>query len=113
MIAVLLTALISSAPVEPSLPDAVFTGVFVTTYPDGRFAKLWLERDGEYRAQGRRLDKSFGRWSVKGAKTCLRQSRPIPVPVSFCTPMAQAPGKGWTTRAVTGESVRVELVPSP
>lgn len=110
MIALALAAILGAAPGGPALPDAVFTGVFVTTYPDGRFARLWLDRDGGYRAEGRRKDASSGRWSVKGTRTCFRQSRPIPVPISVCAAMPDQLGKRWTTRAVTGETVRVQLV---
>ncbi len=110
MIGMALAASLAVTSAGQSLPDVVFGGTFVTTYPDGRFAKLWLERDGGYRAEGRRKDKSSGLWSVKGGNTCLRQSRPIPVPFAFCAALARQPGKVWTTRAVTGETVKVELV---
>ena len=88
-----------------------FHNTIVSTYPDGRQARLWLDPDGGYRAEGRRGDPSSGHWQIKGEKLCLRQSRPIPVPFTFCTAVTPgAIGSSWTAKAVTGERLRVELV---
>ncbi|MEO8925990.1 MAG: hypothetical protein ABI306_02395 [Caulobacteraceae bacterium] len=91
--------------------SAAFGNTIVSTYPDGRTGELWLRPDGAYAGQGRKHDPSSGRWSVKGDKLCLRQSRPIPVPFNYCFPL---PAGGfdtpWSGKAVTGEVTSIKLV---
>lgn len=97
---------------EPTGLDAAFGATIVSTYPDGRTARLWLHRDGSYSARGRRGDPSNGRWAQKGDKLCLKQRRPFPSPFSFCTPMVRGGmGTTWAAKAVSGEPVTVKLVP--
>lgn len=92
--------------------EPAFKGTIVSTYPDGRTAKLWLNADGTYRGVGRRRLPSSGVWSVKGEKVCLKQKKPRAAPFAYCTPMPQAgAGKSWTGRAVTGERIRISVVP--
>ena len=68
----------------PAQVEAAFANTIVSTYPDGRQAKLWLNPDGTY--------------------------RPIPIPFSWCTARVQGGvGATWTARAVTGEPIKVEL----
>ncbi len=91
--------------------EAAFGNTIVSTYPDGRTARLWLERDGGYAASGRRHDRSSGRWRLKGDAICLRQSRPIPIPFAYCAPVPRGGlGASWSGRAVTGEAIRLQLV---
>ena len=93
------------------LPDAAFTNTVVSTYPDGRTAKLWLERNGTYRGLSRRSKLSSGKWTVKGQQICLRQSRPFPAPITYCTAIKQGDvGTEWAGKAVTGEPVTFKLV---
>ena len=88
-----------------------FSNTIVSTYPDGRKAKLWLNKDGSYRAQGRRGKSSSGKWSLKGQKICLKQSRPVSGPFSYCTEVKRGGiGTSWTGKAVTGERIRIQLV---
>ena len=88
-----------------------FRNTIVSTYPEGRQARLWLDPDGGYRAEGRRRDPSSGHWQIKGEKLCLKQSHPIPVPFTFCTTVTPGGvGTSWTAKAVTGERLRVQLV---
>ncbi len=51
--AILLLAVASPAVADQRLEPA-FANTIVSTYPDGRTAKLWLERDGAYRGQSRK-----------------------------------------------------------
>ena len=75
-VAALLSASLSgSTGVEPA-----FGNTIVSTYPDGRTAKVWLQPDGAYLGQGRRGGRSSGRWTLDGDRICLRQSRPFPFP---------------------------------
>jgi hypothetical protein len=88
-----------------------FGSTIVSTYPDGRQAELWLQRDGGYRAEGRRRDPSSGRWQIKGDKLCMKQQRPIPAPFSYCTPLpASGIERPWIGKAFTGEPIRIRLV---
>jgi hypothetical protein len=105
------TCLAAYAPALAKGLDEAFNNTVVSTYPDGRTAELWLNRDGTYNAEGRRHDRSNGHWTLKGDKVCLRQSRPVAVPFQFCTPTFQGGvGSTWTAKAVTGEQVHVKLV---
>ena len=96
---------------EAPTVDQAFGNTIVSTYPDGRIAKLWLKADGSYDAQGRRGGASSGRWSVKGDKLCMKQGRPIAIPFSFCTPIVHVgAGGSWSAQAVTGEQIRVTVI---
>ena len=91
--------------------EAAFGNTIISTYPDGRVAKLWLERGGVYKGQGRKGGITSGRWTVKDDKICLRQTRPMPIPMTYCTPLVEGKvGARWSGKAVTGEPVRLELV---
>jgi hypothetical protein len=98
----------------PTQVQAAFGNTIVSTYPDGRQARLWLQPGGAYSAKGRRNDPSSGHWSIKGAKLCLKQAHPFPAPFAFCTPIPSNGLTGtWSARAVTGEAIKVKLVPGP
>ena len=91
--------------------DAAFGNTILSTYPDGRTAELWLHPDGSYTAEGRRGDPSNGHWSTRGEKLCLKQSRPMAMFMAFCSSLpAKGLRDGWTTKAVTGETIKVRLV---
>jgi hypothetical protein len=108
--AVLLAAPWSEASANAALEPA-FSNTIVSTYPDGRQAKLWLNRDGSYRAAGRRGKPSSGRWTLKGERICLKQQKPFPAPFSYCTEIRQGGvGTSWTGKAVTGEPIRISVV---
>lgn len=96
---------------EPASLAAAFDNTIVSTYGDGRTAKLWLDPDGRYRGLGRSGDDSSGRWTIKRDKVCLKQARPLPVPFSYCTPIPEGGvGAVWVARSVFGELLSVELV---
>jgi hypothetical protein len=92
-----------------------FGSTIVSTYPDGRQAELWLNRDGSYAAEGRRHDRSSGSWQVKDdrgvPKLCLKQHAPFPAPFSYCTGVPEEGlDKPWTGKAYTGEQIRIRLM---
>jgi hypothetical protein len=88
-----------------------FENTIVSTYPDGRQARLWLNADGSYQAAGRTGKPSSGRWTLKGEQICLKQHRPFRAPFSYCTGVRRGGvGTSWTGKAVTGEQVRITLV---
>lgn len=95
--------LLTAAGAPPALEKA-FTGTIISTYPDGRTASLWMNRSGTYTSMGRRHDRHSGRWTVKGDKVCFKRGL-----FGYCTAL---PTKGsFTTKAVTGETIQVRLVP--
>jgi hypothetical protein len=91
---------------------AAFGNTILSTYPDGRTGELWLAPDGSYTAEGRRHDPSSGHWMTKGAKICLKQSKPTPVlPITVCKTMPNIDiGASWPDRAVTGEKIQIKVV---
>jgi len=109
----LLTFGLAAAPMaalasEPSPLASAFGNTVVSTYPDGRTALVWLKKDGTYTGKGRRRTPSSGTWSLRGGKVCLKQSRPVPAPFSYCTELPAS--ESWKARAVTGEHVTMKVV---
>ena len=93
----------AQAPAAASDLQAAFRNTLVSTYPDGRTARLWLAEDGQYEGQDRRGGRNAGVWRVRDP--------PLPMPGQFCTPIVRvAVGGSWSTRAMTGETIRVTLV---
>ena len=89
--------------------EPAFRHTLQITGSDGRISRMWLDRDGRYRGQGRRA--SSGVWRVRGDELCFNQRRPVPVPVSFCTPLVEADvGSRWNARSVTGDRIVIEIV---
>jgi hypothetical protein len=90
---------------------AAFGNTIISTYPDGRQAKLWLKDGGTYTAEGRRHDPSNGTWKVKGDQICLRQRKPATVPVNYCTAVPSGGvGSTWSAKSVFGDPLKVKLV---
>jgi hypothetical protein len=87
----------------PALQKA-FTHTIVSTYPDGRTAKLWMNPSGTYTSMGRRHDRHSGRWTLKGDKVCFKRGI-----FGYCTPIPT--DTAFTTKAVTGETIQVRLEP--
>ncbi len=104
--------LMSAFAVHAASPvQGAFGNTVISTYPDGRHGELWLRPNGAYTSEGRRSDMSSGHWTVKGDQLCMKQSKPIPVFLSFCTPIPSAGmGQEWSAKAVTGEPIKVKVV---
>ena len=96
--------LLTAAGAPPVLEKA-FTGTIVSTYPDGRTAELWMNPSGTYTSMGRRHDRHAGRWTLKGEKVCFRRGL-----FGYCTALPTT-GGSFTTRAITGETIQVRLMP--
>jgi glutamine cyclotransferase len=104
-------ALVQSSPPGEADLAPVFGNTLVSTYPDGRTARLWMRAGGVYEGTGRRGEHTAGSWRVRDGKVCFSQRRPIPMPVTYCTPIVRGSvGARWTARAVTGETIQVQLV---
>ncbi|HEY9219738.1 MAG TPA: hypothetical protein VIO94_16945 [Phenylobacterium sp.] len=102
---------VSAASASPELLEPAFSNTIVSTYPDGRQAKLWLNRDGSFRAQGRRGQPSSGQWALKGEQICLKQKKPFPAPMTYCTGVKTGGvGTSWGGRAVTGEAIKISVI---
>ncbi|WP_312164836.1 hypothetical protein [Phenylobacterium sp.] len=100
----------SSASAAPPI-EAAFGNTVVSTFPDGKTQHIWLDSDGGYTAAGRRGQPSSGRWSLKADEICLRQLRPFPAPIVYCTPVPKdAATVAWTSKALNGQPVRLQLV---
>ena len=90
-----------------------FGNTIVSVHPDGRRARLWLNRDGTYSAQGRKGQRSGGVWRLKGVKVCLSQRRPIALPLHHCKALPHVRvGAAWSDIAVNGERVQNRLLAS-
>ena len=89
-----------------------FGNTVLTTYPSGRQTHLWLERNGTFEGLRSRGQRMSGSWTVNArGELCLRQRRPVPLPINYCTPVVRGGvGTRWTAKAPTGENVRVQLV---
>jgi hypothetical protein len=96
-------ALLMAAAQPPALEKA-FSGTIVSTYPDGRTAKLWMKPGGDYTSMGRRGDRHKGHWKLSGDKVCFKRGL-----FGYCTQMPSE--SSFTTKAVTGETIQVRLVP--
>ena len=94
--------------------EPAFSGTIVSTYPDGRISKLWLNRDGTFSAIGPNHQSQGGHWVVKGHNMCLSQTKPFPIPfVAYCAPIPSSGiSENWTGKAVTGEPITIRLDPA-
>ena len=114
MIATAIFALmLSSQSVPPTGADLApaFGNTLLSTYPDGRTARMWLQPGGRFEGRGRRGGASSGVWRVRDGEVCFSQRRPVPLPGRYCTPIVRGGvGTHWTARAVTGETIRVDLI---
>ena len=108
----LLGADVATVPAGGQTLEPAFGGTIVSTYPDGRVSKLWLNRDGTFSSEGRVHEKRAGRWTIKGHDVCLSQLKPIPIPfLTYCQPIPTvALTETWTGKAVTGEPIVNRLV---
>lgn len=106
-----LAALLSQA--QPGAADLApaFGNTLLSTYPDGRMARMWLQEGGRFEGRGRRGGLSSGVWRVRDGQVCFSQRRPIMLPGSYCTPIVRGRvGASWAARAVTGETIQVRLI---
>jgi hypothetical protein len=111
VVALLMAASPALAQDWSGLLDTAFANTIVSTYPDGRTAKLWLEPGGVYTAEGREHEPTNGRWRVENDKLCLKQMHPFAFGFVYCTLLSKfSSGTTWTSRAVTGETIQIRLV---
>ena len=94
--------------------EPAFGGTIVSTYPDGRVSKLWLNRDGSFSAEGRKHERQAGRWVIRDHDVCLSQLKPFPIPFAkYCSPIpTTGVTEAWAGKAVTGEPIVNRLSPA-
>ena len=87
-----------------------FGNTVLSIYPDGRSQKIWLQPDGTWTGLSRRGRELAGKWTLKGDKVCLRQSKPPTLPISFCQNFPSDPEKGIDAKDLTGTPIHLKLV---
>jgi hypothetical protein len=100
-------------PVDPDVQhtvQATFGNTVMSIYPDGRSQKIWLHADGTWDGKSRRNIALSGKWTMKGDKVCLRQSRPPTLPISFCQTMPKDPDVTLTSHDLTGQTIHLKIV---
>jgi hypothetical protein len=102
---ILASASASAGAAPPPALEKAFTHTIVSTYPDGRIAKLWMKPGGTFISEGRRHERHTGRWTVQGEKVCFKRGL-----FGYCTQIPSGE-KAFTTKAVTGETIQVRLEP--
>jgi hypothetical protein len=91
--------------------EAAFGNTIVSTYPSGRSTRLWLNRNGTYEGQRTNGKRTAGKWSLKGGKVCLKQTKPAGIPLTFCSKVPSGKvGATWTSKSPKGEPLRNRLV---
>ena len=110
MAALALAGASGSLPANVPALEPAFGGTIVSTYPDGRISKVWLNRDGSFSSEGRSHERKAGRWVVKGRNVCLSQLKPFPIPfLSYCTPIPAEGVASWSGKADTGEPITLRV----
>jgi hypothetical protein len=90
--------------------QATFGNTVFSMYPDGRSQKIWLHPDGTWEGKSRRGNPLSGKWTLRGDKVCLRQSRPPTLPISFCQVMPKDPDVTMTSKDLTGQTIHLKIV---
>jgi hypothetical protein len=88
---------------------AAFGNTIVSIDPDGRSRKIWLQPDGSWTGLSRRGLALAGKWTVKGDKVCLSQSKPR-LFGSLCQVFPTDPKTGIDTKDPTGTPIHLKLV---
>jgi hypothetical protein len=111
LIAALLATPLSAdaAPAAQAGVSAAFGNTVLTIDPDGRSRKIWLNPDGTWTGLSRRGLDLAGKWTVKGDKVCLKQSKPR-LPGSMCEKFPTETGVSIAAKDPTGKAVKLRLV---
>jgi hypothetical protein len=88
---------------------AAFGNTVVTTDPDGRSRKIWLQPDGTWTGKSRRGLDLAGKWTERDDKVCLTQSKPR-LFGSMCERFPSDPKVGIDAKDPTGKQVHLKLV---
>lgn len=107
IVAAPLTAHVAAA--RPANVNAAFGNTVLTIDPDGRSRKIWLQPNGTWTGRSRRGLDLAGKWTVKGDKVCLSQSKPR-LFGRMCEIFPTEPEVGVETKDPTGTMVHLKLV---
>jgi hypothetical protein len=88
---------------------AAFGNTVVSIDPDGRSRKIWLQPDGSWTGLSRRGLALAGKWTVKGEKVCLSQSKPR-LFGDLCQVFPSDPKTGIDAKDPTGTPIHLKLV---
>ena len=88
---------------------SAFGNTVVSVDPDGRSRKIWLQPDGSWTGLSRRGLALAGKWTVKGEKVCLTQSKPK-LFGSMCEVFPSDPKVGIDAKDPTGTPIHLKLV---
>jgi hypothetical protein len=99
---------VSASPSTANVASA-FGNTIVSVDPDGRSRKIWLRPDGSWTGKSRRGLALAGKWTVKGDKVCMSQSKPR-LFGSLCQVFPTDPKTGIDTTDPTGAKVHLKLV---
>ena len=108
--ALVLAALIG-LPAVPAIaaPDAAIANTVLIVDPDGRSRKIWLQPGGRWTGLSRRGLDLAGKWTVKGDKICISQSKPR-LPGSLCNRLPSRIGESLQAKDPGGKTITLKLV---
>jgi hypothetical protein len=98
-----------AAAAPPANVDAAFGNTVLTIDPDGRSRKIWLKPNGTWTGLSRRGLDLAGKWTVRGDKVCLSQSKPRLIG-SMCEKFPTKLGVAVEAKDPSGKVVRLKLV---
>jgi hypothetical protein len=98
-----------AAAAPPANVQAAFGNTVLTIDPDGRSRKIWLQPDGTWTGLSRRGLDLAGKWTVRGDRVCLSQSKPR-LFGSMCEKFPTEPEVGIEAKDPTGKTIRLKLV---
>lgn len=108
-----LAVLLSLAAAAPAAAapnvGAAFGNTVLIVEPDGRSRKIWLEPGGRWTGLSRRGLSLAGKWTVKGEKVCISQSKPA-LPGSLCNRMPARLGSTVAAKDPGGKPITLKLV---
>ena len=105
-------AALNAQATELSRVAAAFGNTVMSIYPDGRTQKIWLHPDGQWNGLSRRNEALSGKWTLKGDKVCLRQSKPPTLPFSYCTAFPEDAhiGVTWASKDMVGTPIKLTVL---
>ena len=91
--------------------ESAFGNTIISTYPDGRSQRIWLHEGGTWDGLSRRGNALSGKWTLKGEKVCLKQTKPA-LPFSFCQalPTDTHVGVVMTSKDFSGTPIKLKMV---
>src|SRR5215207_5341062 len=98
-----------AAAAPPASVAATFGNTVLTIDPDGRSRKIWLKPNGTWTGLSRRGLHLAGKWTLKGDKVCLSQSKPR-LFGTMCEKFPTEFGAPVEAKDPTGKTVRLKLV---